>query len=77
MRTVMQILWPAFLAATIGDGLLFSLVDHDDMVVLGHSHAGQRMAAYTLGFFAMWLVCALSSALTCSVLLEYPFWKRK
>lgn len=64
MLRIMQILWPSFLMATVGVGILFSMVDPDDLIVFGHSLAGDRMAAYTVGFLVIWLLCAVSAATT-------------
>lgn len=62
MLRMMQILWPSFLMAAVGVGLLFSMVDPDDLIVFGHSLAGERMAAYTCGFFLVWALCATAAA---------------
>jgi len=61
---VMQILWPAFLLATVAAGLIFSLVHPEDISVVQEYLHGEPMAAYTLAFLALWLLFAASSALT-------------
>ena len=64
-KYMMWVLWPSFLAAGMGVGLVFTLVDPTELVVLGHPvHAG-RMAVYTLGFFILWSICAVASSLSC------------
>lgn len=62
MLRMMQILWPSFLMAVVGVGLLFSMLDPDELIVFGHSLAGERMAAYTCGFFILWALCASAAA---------------
>jgi hypothetical protein len=64
-RLLMIILWPSFLAAIVGEGLLFSLFDPYHLT-LGSAEVTLRpMVAYTICFFLLWLLCALSSLLTC------------
>ncbi len=58
MRQVVNILWPSFLAAGVAEVVLFTFVDPADF-------EASRMAVYSIGFFALWLVGAGSSALTC------------
>jgi len=57
-RLAMAVLWPSFLAAAIAEGFFFSLFEPD------HLWAVPLMAAYTIGFFCFWTVCALASLLT-------------
>lgn len=59
------ILWPSFLAAGLATGVFFTLVDPADLIVFGRGVDLGRMTVYSIGFFAFWLVCAASSALTC------------
>ncbi|CAM5189754.1 Transmembrane protein OS=Castellaniella defragrans OX=75697 GN=HNR28_000833 PE=4 SV=1 [Castellaniella defragrans] len=63
MRDLMWILWPSFLAAILGSGLVFALVDPLDVIILGRWQAG-RLPVYTLGFLLLWGLGAVSSALT-------------
>jgi hypothetical protein len=57
------IVWPAFLAACVLELLVFSLVDPHEVVWFGHALQPSRQAAYTVAFFAFWLVCMGCSAL--------------
>lgn len=63
MRALMWILWPSFLVAAVGFGLVFALVDPLDLVILNQWRVG-RIPAYTLGFLLLWGLAAASSALT-------------
>ena len=62
-RAVLQILWPAFVAAGVLELLVFAHVDPADV----HTLAGapvelSRQAVYTLSFFGFWAVCAAACA---------------
>lgn len=63
-RYAMWVLWPSFLAAGVGVGIIFSLVDPAELVVLGRPVHASRVAIYTAGFFVLWVICALASALS-------------
>lgn len=58
MKQLMNILWPSFLAAGAAEVVLFTFVDPADF-------DASRIAVYSIGFFALWLLGATSSALTC------------
>ncbi|MBO9353501.1 hypothetical protein GG851_05800 [Bordetella petrii] len=62
-RMLMRVLWPSFLAAGVGGGVIFALIDPLDVLVLGRWQPG-RLAFYTVSFFVLWLIAALASALT-------------
>ena len=64
-KYLMWILWPSFIAAGIGVGIIFTLVDPTELVILGHPMQLSRVAVYTLGFFILWAICAAASALSC------------
>jgi len=62
-RLTMRILWPSFLAAGVGSGVIFALIDPLDVLVLGRWQP-ERMAFYTVSFFVLWLMAGLASGLT-------------
>lgn len=65
IRLLMWILWPSFIAAGIGVGIVFTLIDPMELVVLGdHVHVS-RMTIYSLGFFVLWAITAMASAMSC------------
>ena len=64
IKLAMWILWPSFVAAGIGVGIVFTLIDPDELVVLGNHVHAPRMAIYTLGFFILWAIAACSSAMS-------------
>jgi hypothetical protein len=64
LRSALWVLWPSFLVAGIGIGIVFTLVDPMELVVLGYPVHASRMTVYSLGFFVLWGICAASSAIT-------------
>jgi hypothetical protein len=61
---LMWVIWPAFLAAGVAEGVFFTLFDPFDLHLFGSSQELSREAFYTLGFFGFWGLCIASSALT-------------
>jgi hypothetical protein len=64
LRVVLTILWPSFLAAGIGVGIVFTLLDPMELTVMGDHIRVSRTAVYSLGFFVMWAITAIASAMT-------------
>ena len=64
-KYLMWVLWPSFIAAGMGVGIIFTLIDPTGLVILGYPVHASRMAMYTLGFFILWAICAVASALSC------------
>lgn len=63
-RFMMQVLWPSFLMAAVAVGIVFSMIDPQELAFVGVQVAETREAAYTVGFFLFWVLFAVSSALT-------------
>ncbi len=68
LRLVIWILWPSFLVAGIAEGLLFTAIHPEEILLFGEPLEISNEGIYTLGFFIIWAFCALSSALTIFVL---------
>lgn len=65
IRTLLQILWPAFLGAGLMELLVFAHVDPGDLHAYGGGELGlSRQAVYTLAFFGFWVVAAIACGLT-------------
>jgi hypothetical protein len=60
----MWTLWPSFLVAIAASGVYFSLFDPVDLDVFGMHIDANPLAAYSMGFFAFWMLGAISSMLT-------------
>ncbi|WP_199688116.1 hypothetical protein [Noviherbaspirillum sedimenti] len=67
-RLVMAILWSSFLMACVSSGVLFSLVDPVELVLLDSQVHLSQLGTYTVGFFLFWFLGAISSALTALLL---------
>lgn len=65
LKRMMWILWPSFIAAGIGVGIVFTLVDPMELVVLGDHVRVSRTTIYSLGFFILWAITAMASAMSC------------
>jgi hypothetical protein len=63
-QKLMWIVWPAFMCACVLELVVFAFVDPTDLQWSGHPLALSRQGVYTLAFFAFWIVCMASSALT-------------
>ena len=63
-RTLILVLWPAFLAASLAVGVVFSLVDPLDVPFFGHHVFDSRELVYAAGFFLFWAISAIASGLT-------------
>ena len=70
-QRIMWVLWPGFVVAIPAVGILFSIVDPGEVRWPFEAFEG-RVAAYTLGFLALWGIASASSALTC-LLQQSPF----
>jgi hypothetical protein len=57
-------LWPAFLGAAVGDAILFTLIDPETISLFGVHTDVSRPAAYTVGFFVLWLLMIATSVTT-------------
>lgn len=67
MQRWMAILWSSFLMAGIAEGVFFSLINPQELYLLGQVVDYPPIMTYSVGFFAFWGLCAASSWLTCYV----------
>lgn len=58
------ILWPSFMVAVVAELVFFTVVDPQQLYLFGEPVAYSKIATYSIGFFALWAVCAASSLLT-------------
>ena len=63
-RIVMQVLWPAFLLTIVAEGIVFSLIDPQELRFVATYLHDSRLAAYTVSFFVFWALFACSSGIT-------------
>lgn len=55
------VLWPAFVGAALGDGILFTLIDPAGLEWFGSRENLSREGAYTIGFLLLWFLIAGAS----------------
>lgn len=64
VQRIVSVLWPSFLTASAATIVFFVLFDPQQLGdLLGLDLT--RLAGYTGGFFAFWILTSISSALTC------------
>lgn len=61
---LMLIFWPSFLTSCVGSGLLFSLINPEQLILLDDRIQLSNLGIYSSGFFVFWLLGAISSGLT-------------
>lgn len=64
MQRVTAVAWPSFLVAGVATVVFFTLFDPLQLDSPVAPPAYGRLEGYSIGFFAFWGLCALSSALT-------------
>ena len=64
MRSLIWIVWPAFVAAAIAEFAFFAFVDPQELYWMGLPVKLSISATYSLGFLFFWLICMGSSVLT-------------
>ncbi|MEJ2061196.1 MAG: hypothetical protein P8Y64_12050 [Gammaproteobacteria bacterium] len=65
IQRVISVFWPSFLTAGIATILFFTAFDPDALAAAAGYPPISRLAGYSIGFFAFWLLTATSCALTC------------
>jgi len=69
-RFWMLVIWPAFLAASLLEALVFAMVDPGELHLPMNFFQASRQGVYTMAFFAFWLITIACSALV--LWLEKP-----
>jgi membrane protein YqaA with SNARE-associated domain len=62
LHKIIAACWPSFLISIPATGLFFSAFDPEFLFPFGSDTDISRMGIYTIGFFSIWLLTALSSA---------------
>lgn len=58
------ILWPSFMVAGIAEVLFFTIIDPQELYLFGEPVNYSKTATYSIGFLALWMLCAASSLIT-------------
>jgi hypothetical protein len=64
MKHVIWVLWPAFVAGGIAEVVFFTLIDPQQLYLLGRPVDLSPLATYSIGFLLFWAICAGSSLMT-------------
>ncbi len=64
MRSMIWILWPAFIAAAIVEFVFFAVADPQQLYWMGEPVNLTASATYSLGFLFFWMISTASSVLT-------------
>jgi hypothetical protein len=70
-RVLMVVLWPAFLMACVSSGVIFSLIDPEELILLDQHFHLSSLGVYTLGFLLFWVLGCVASSLTALLMLEW------
>jgi hypothetical protein len=65
MKKAMWILWPSFVIAGVAEVVFFTVIDPQELYLLGEPVSMSRLATYSIGFLLFWGLAAASSAFTC------------
>lgn len=65
IQRITSILWPSFLVAGLATILIFTAFDPVETLANAGWGEHSRLGAYTIGFFSLWLITAVSSAISC------------
>jgi hypothetical protein len=65
VQQFVSVLWPSFITASMATILFFTVFDPVEMALISGFPEITRLAGYTIGFFAFWLLTSVSSGLTC------------
>jgi hypothetical protein len=64
-RSISDVLWPSFLAASFATMVFFAMIDPESLLLAMVVPVDlSRIGVYSIGFFFFWLICSLSSLLT-------------
>ena len=64
-KRLIWILWPSFIVGGMAEGVFFTLIDPQELYLLGEPVHWSATAVYSAGFFMFWGIAAASSAFTC------------
>jgi fructose-specific phosphotransferase system IIC component len=64
MKHIIWVLWPAFIAAGIAEVVFFTVIDPQQLYLLGQPMELPVLATYSIGFLMFWLICSGSSLMT-------------
>jgi len=69
MNKLFLVLWPSFWVAGLAEFLFFTLINPQELYLLGVPVHFSSIATYSIGFFGFWAICAASSL--ASIFFQY------
>jgi len=66
-KLVWFVLWPSMMVAAVAEFAFFALFNPQELYLFGEPVHYSPMATYSIAFFGLWLICAVSSAVTLSL----------
>jgi hypothetical protein len=64
-QNILSVVWTSFLVAGVAEGVFFTLIDPQLLYFLGEPVHFSTIGTYSIGFFFFWLLCLVSSMVTC------------
>jgi hypothetical protein len=64
-KQLILVLWPSFIVGGIAETVFFTLINPQELYLMGQPIHWSPTAVYSVGFFLFWGIAAASSALTC------------
>jgi hypothetical protein len=64
--------WPSFLVAAVAELVFFSVINPQELYLLGEPVGFSPVATYSIGFFGFWAVAGASSLLTAWLAEKLP-----
>lgn len=61
INPLILVLWPSFFVAGMAEVVFFTLIDPQELYLLGRAVHFSPLATYSIGFFGFWALCAGSS----------------
>ncbi len=65
MQKIYWVFWPSFMVAAVAEAVFFTVINPQELYLLGQPVHFSPVATYSIGFVAFWALCACSSMLTC------------
>ena len=65
MQKIFFVFWPSFLVAALAEAVFFTVINPQELYLLGQPVHFSPVATYSIGFVGFWALCAASSMLTC------------
>jgi hypothetical protein len=72
VRLFAVVSWPSFLVAALAEAVFFSVINPQELYLLGEPVSFSPVATYSIGFFAFWGVAGASSLLTAWLAEKLP-----